>query len=59
MFPRATAAMSSGSRNVGDADRRTFSEIRATAAKLRLRLGTCRGGGDAEPWVQSLSLSEA
>jgi hypothetical protein len=38
---------------------RTTSEIRATTAKLRLGLGTCRGGDGAEPWVQSISLSES
>jgi hypothetical protein len=42
----------------GFASTRVSSEIRATTAKLRLRLGTCRGGHDAEPWVQSISLSE-
>jgi hypothetical protein len=43
----------------GIASTATASEIRATTAKLRLGLGTCRGGRDAEPWVQSISLSEA
>ncbi len=42
----------------GFAPTRASSEIRATTAKLRLRLGTSRGGRDAEPWVQSISLSE-
>ena len=54
---RATAAME-WLTACGAAPVRTPSEIRATAAKLRLRLGTCRGGLDAEPWVQSISLSE-
>ncbi len=42
----------------GFASTRTSTEIRASTAKLRLQLGTCRGGYDAEPWVQAISLSE-
>jgi hypothetical protein len=37
---------------------RSASEIRSVAAKLRLGVGTCRGGRDAKPWVKSITLSE-
>ncbi len=42
----------------GFASTRTSTEIRATTAKLRLQLDTCRGTYDAEPWVQAITLSE-
>jgi hypothetical protein len=38
---------------------RSASEIHAQAANLRLRIGTCRRGRDAEPWVKSITLSES
>jgi hypothetical protein len=58
MLMRAPAAME-WLTSCGAAPVRTTTEICATAAKLRLRLGTCRGGRDAERWVQSISLSES
>jgi hypothetical protein len=38
---------------------RSAADIRSASAKLRLRIGTCRGGRDADPWVQSIKLSES
>ncbi len=55
MFLRAAAAEQWLS-ECGFLSTRTSSEIRATGARLRLHLGRCRGGRDAEPWVQSISL---
>jgi hypothetical protein len=38
---------------------RGAADIHSAGAKLRLGIGTCRGGRDAEPWVQSITLSES
>jgi hypothetical protein len=56
MFLRATDA-ARWLTDRGFPSTQTASEIRSTPAKLRLGLGTCRGGRDAQPWVVSISLS--
>jgi hypothetical protein len=38
---------------------RSAADIYSASAKLRLGIDTCRGGCDAEPWVQSITLSES